>query len=336
MSRTTSCTVMEREQMENILRRLKWAGFSSHRISVLFPHRGAEQEVIQEKQGNLSEGVGAGMSIGGVIGGIIGWLAGIGIFAIPGMGAFVAAGPLMAALSGTAIGAACGGLSGILMGFGLPEYEVKIYENKLKEGWTLISVQTEDEETEKRELIRQIFKTANASDVSDIKFVFKEHVMRKPQKQKEPRMKKCSEVMTKIPRCCFPGESIEQVAQVMKMEDVGSLPVLESTESHQLIGIVTDRDIALKVAAEGADPSQVKVYEIMTPNPVVCHEEDDIQVALEAMAQHQIRRIPVVDDAHCIVGIIAQGDMAMRVHEPEKTAELLREISKPHGTEKSF
>ncbi len=147
-------------------------------------------------------------------------------------------------------------------------------------------------------------------------------------------MKKCGEVMTQIPRCCLPEETVDKVAQIMKMEDVGSVPVIDSFENRRLIGIVTDRDIAIQVTAEGVDPTAVTVDKIMTPDPVTCREEDDIDAALDAMAEHQIRRIPVVDGNRCIVGIIAQGDVAMRVREPEKTAEVVREISRPSPMEK--
>jgi len=140
---------------------------------------------------------------------------------------------------------------------------------------------------------------------------------------------KCMDVLTKDPVCCLPGDTVEQAARLMKKEDVGPIPVIESRQSKKLLGIVTDRDMAVKVVAEGRDNKKTKVEEIMTRNPVTCHPNDDLQVALDAMAQHQIRRVPVVDDQGRITGIIAQADVATRTDDPEKTADVVEEISRP-------
>jgi len=139
---------------------------------------------------------------------------------------------------------------------------------------------------------------------------------------------KCMDVLTKDPVCCLPGDTVEQAARLMKKEDVGPIPVIESRQSKKLLGIVTDRDMAVKVVAEGRDNKKTKVEEIMTRNPVTCHPNDDLQVALDAMAQHQIRRVPVVDDQGRITGIIAQADVATRTDDPEKTADVVEEISR--------
>jgi len=139
---------------------------------------------------------------------------------------------------------------------------------------------------------------------------------------------KCMDVLTKDPVCCLPDDTVEQAARLMKKEDVGPIPVIESRQSKKLLGIVTDRDMAVKVVAEGRDNKQTKVEEIMTRNPVTCHPNDDLQVALDAMAQHQIRRVPVVDDQGRITGIIAQADVATRTDDPEKTADVVEEISR--------
>lgn len=141
-------------------------------------------------------------------------------------------------------------------------------------------------------------------------------------------MKTCKEIMTSNPVCCLPGEMVHEVAQLMKSKDVGSIPVIENRESHKLIGILTDRDLALKVIAAGKDPAKTKISEVMKDNPFTCLEGDDIQKALDAMESHQVRRIPVVDQNCRIVGIIAQGDVATRLNKPDKTAELVSKISK--------
>ena len=140
---------------------------------------------------------------------------------------------------------------------------------------------------------------------------------------------KCMDVLTQDPVCCLPSDTVEQAARLMKKEDVGPIPVIENRQSKKLLGIVTDRDMAVKVVAEGRENKKTKVEEIMTRNPVTCHPNDDLQVALDAMAQHQIRRVPVVDDHGMITGIIAQADVATRTDDPERTADVVEEISRP-------
>lgn len=140
-------------------------------------------------------------------------------------------------------------------------------------------------------------------------------------------MKKCEEVMTKNPVWCLPNNMVEQVAQKMKRENVGSIPVIENEQTQKLVGIVTDRDLALKIVAEGLDAKSTMVEEVMTRNVVTCLAEDDLQKALDAMSGHQLRRIPVVGTDNKIVGIIAQADVATRGNQPEKTAEMVKQIS---------
>jgi CBS domain-containing protein len=144
-------------------------------------------------------------------------------------------------------------------------------------------------------------------------------------------MKKCDEVMTKNPFCCFPDDTVAGAAKLMRGGDIGSIPVIENGQSKKLVGIVTDRDLALRIVAEGLDAQSTKVEAVMTRNVVTCHAGDDLQKALDAMAEHQLRRIPVVDDDGQVVGIIAQADVATRVDQPEKTAEVVKEISQTHG-----
>lgn len=142
-------------------------------------------------------------------------------------------------------------------------------------------------------------------------------------------MTKCSEVMTKNPVTALPMDTVDHVAQLMKQQDIGPVPVVENQQTKKLIGIVTDRDLAIKVVAAGRDPKQTRVDEVMTRELVTCHANDNLQKALDLMGAHQVRRIPVVDDRGAIVGIIAQADVATRVEVPDKTAELVEEISEP-------
>jgi len=140
-------------------------------------------------------------------------------------------------------------------------------------------------------------------------------------------MKKCSELMTKNPVCCLPNSMVAEVAQLMKRENIGPIPVIENEQSRKLVGIVTDRDLALKIVAEGRDAKSTKVKAVMTRQVVTCRADDDVQKALDAMSEHQLRRIPVVDNENRILGIIAQADVATRINQPEKTAAMVKGIS---------
>lgn len=141
-------------------------------------------------------------------------------------------------------------------------------------------------------------------------------------------MPNCSQLMTRHPVCCLASDTVDRAAQLMRQEDAGSLPVIENYQSKNLLGIITDRDIALKVVAEKGDAGSTRVQEVMTRSPVTCRADNDLQLALDSMASHQVRRIPVVDDKNRVVGIISQSDVATRVSEPARTAELVKEISK--------
>lgn len=142
-------------------------------------------------------------------------------------------------------------------------------------------------------------------------------------------MKKCNEVMTKTLVCCLPSDTAAKAAELMKSENIGSLPVIENAQTKKLVGIVTDRDLAVKVVAKGLDARSTKVESVMTRNVITCLASDDLQKALDAMAEHQLRRIPVVDNNKTVVGIIAQADVATRVDQPKETAEMVKEISQP-------
>jgi CBS domain-containing protein len=115
----------------------------------------------------------------------------------------------------------------------------------------------------------------------------------------------------------------------MKNEDVGSVPVVEDEMSRKIVGIVTDRDIVINAVADGKDTRVVTADEVMSRNPVTCRPDDPIQTAFDRMSQHQVRRLPVVDGKDRVVGIIAQADIATKMDQPEKTADVLEEISQP-------
>jgi uncharacterized membrane protein len=152
------------EQATRIVNALKEAGFSNDDVSVLLPDRAGSRDFAHEHHTKAPEGAAAGAVAGGVMAGVLGWLVGIGTIAIPGVGPLIAAGPIMAALSGAAAGGAVGTLAGALVGLGIPEYEAKQYEGKVKNGNILISVHTED--SKERSIAKEIFERAHAEDVS--------------------------------------------------------------------------------------------------------------------------------------------------------------------------
>ena len=139
----------------------------------------------------------------------------------------------------------------------------------------------------------------------------------------------CKEGMTADPVCCLPDESATEIAKVMKADNIGCVPICEDRRSKKLVGLVTDRDLALKVVAEGRDPNRTVAKDIMSRKPVTCGAEDKWESALDAMEKNQVRRIPVVDGNQKLVGIIAQADVAIRGGQPEKTAAVVEEISRP-------
>lgn len=142
-------------------------------------------------------------------------------------------------------------------------------------------------------------------------------------------MKKCSDVMTKDPTLCLPTDTVGKAAQLMKSENIGSLPIIESEGNRKLVGIVTDRDLALKVVAAERDAASTQLSDVMTQKIVTCNADDDVLTAVAAMAEHQLRRLPVLDKEGKVVGIIAQADVATRIDLPEETGEMVKEISQP-------
>jgi hypothetical protein len=143
---------------------MKTAGFRNEDISILFPENVGTKDLAFAKGTKAPEGTATGAASGAVIGGALGWLLGIGALAIPGLGPFIAAGPIMAALSGVGVGGALGGLTGALVGMGIPEYEAKRYSGLVKDGGILLSVHADDSKWTK--LAKDILERTGASDIS--------------------------------------------------------------------------------------------------------------------------------------------------------------------------
>jgi hypothetical protein len=164
MKKAVIAIVPTRLDAENLVSELRSDGFGSNDISVLLPDQRGTRAFAHEVHTKAPEGATAGVGAGGVIGGTLGLLAGIGALAIPGLGPFIAAGPLLAGLSGIAAGGVVGGVVGALVGMGIPEYEAKIYEGKLRGGNVLVSVHTDD--AEERAIALSVFNRAGVKDAT--------------------------------------------------------------------------------------------------------------------------------------------------------------------------
>src|SRR6202165_3080986 len=154
----------DRSSVDRAVEALKSAGFSNNDVSALFPENKGTKDFAHEKNTKAPEGATTGAGTGALLGGGLGWLAGIGALAIPGLGPFIAAGPIMAALGGAAVGGTVGGLTGALIGMGIPEFEAKRFEGKVKSGSSLISVHSDDSDQTKR--AKEIFERAGAKDIT--------------------------------------------------------------------------------------------------------------------------------------------------------------------------
>jgi hypothetical protein len=152
------------EQAERAVDRMIQSGFSNNDISVLLPDSRSSKEFAHEKNTKAPEGTTTGAATGGVVGGTLGLLAGIGALAIPGVGPFIAAGPILGALAGLGAGGAVGGLIGALVGMGIPEYEAKRYEGRVKEGGVLLSVHCDTSNEISR--AKDLLKTTGAEDIA--------------------------------------------------------------------------------------------------------------------------------------------------------------------------
>lgn len=152
---------------EDAVASFKHAGFSSNDISALLPDGDKTREFAHEKGTKAPEGATTGGAAGALAGGTFGWLVGIGSLAIPGVGPLIAAGPIMAALAGAGVGTAIGALSGALIGMGIPEYEAKRYEGRVKEGKVLMSVHCST--TNEKDKAFDVFETTGATDISSTK-----------------------------------------------------------------------------------------------------------------------------------------------------------------------
>jgi CBS domain-containing protein len=141
----------------------------------------------------------------------------------------------------------------------------------------------------------------------------------------------CKQLMTHDPACCVPQDTVVTAAMIMKSQDVGSVPVVSDRDSRHVIGMITDRDIAIRVVAEQREYYHTHVGDVMSKDVVTCKVDDDYDEVIAAMKENQIHRIPVVDSEKRLVGIIALADVVREAHEPKTVSETVEEISQPAG-----
>jgi CBS domain-containing protein len=142
---------------------------------------------------------------------------------------------------------------------------------------------------------------------------------------------KIQDIMTKDPSCVTADASVREAAQVMKREDVGIVPVVEGKSSRQLVGVVTDRDIAIRCIADGKDGT-CRVRDVMsTDDLATCNENDDVDNVMDAMRSEKVRRIPIVDERGSLVGIVSQADVLRKTKDTNRAGETVERISEPGG-----
>jgi len=140
---------------------------------------------------------------------------------------------------------------------------------------------------------------------------------------------KCRDIMTKDPVFCQESDTVAIAAKLMAKHNIGALPVVGILAEAKLVGIVTDRDLAIKVVAAARDPEKTPVYDVMSSPVITCSPDDDYQKALDAMEAHQVKRIPAVDRKGRVVGIISEADVALRIPDAAKIEELVRSVVQP-------
>jgi CBS domain-containing protein len=139
---------------------------------------------------------------------------------------------------------------------------------------------------------------------------------------------KVREIMSTEPVCCVPNESAQKVATNLRDHSIGSMPVVENSQSMKLLGMITDRDLCCGVVADGLDPKTTSIGNFVSGDVISCRDGENLDRCERLMQEYQVRRIPVVDGEGRCIGIVAQADLVLK-DRPEKAAATVKEISKP-------
>jgi len=138
----------------------------------------------------------------------------------------------------------------------------------------------------------------------------------------------CSQVMTTNPVFCQPMDSVSHAAHLMRQNDVGAIPVVSDWRGKKLVGLLTDRDLAVRVVAEALDADATSVATVMTTIVMACRANDDLSSAIKAMDSEGVRRMPIVDEEDCLVGIITDADLEVSLDERDTVSRLVRQMSR--------
>ena len=143
---------------------------------------------------------------------------------------------------------------------------------------------------------------------------------------------KAQDIMSKNPATVTPTTRVRQAALLMKKEDVGVVPVVEEgTSGKKLVGMLTDRDIAIRLVADGKNPDECEVRELMSANPKTARADDDVSRVMDLMGREQVRRVPIVDERGALVGIVAQADVVLQANDDRKAERTIEKISEKGG-----
>ena len=140
---------------------------------------------------------------------------------------------------------------------------------------------------------------------------------------------KAREIMTRDPRTVTPDARLQEAARLMRDENVGLIPVVEGANSKNLVGVITDRDIAVRVVAEGRDVTSTTVRDAMSTGLQTCGEDDNVADVMSLMGREQVRRVPIVDERGGLVGIVAQADVVLEANDDRKSEHTIEKISRP-------
>jgi CBS domain-containing protein len=320
-----------RERAEEGVATLRAAGFRNTDISVLFPENAGSKDLAHEKATKAPEGATAGASSGAIIGGALGWLAGIGTLAIPGLGLFIAAGPIMGLLAGMGAGGAVGGMIGGLIGMGVPEYEAKRYEGRIRRGGILLSVHCDSSEWAKR--AEKLLEETGAEDISSASEGKADYATsNKPlarvgdSEHDEAPLPRANnlpvgDVMTRRVEIVDADATLAEATQKMRDLGVGFLAVQSAGE---IIGVITDRDIAVRATAEGHDPSLTRVRLVASNDFARCYEHQSVTEAANVMERRQVRRLLVLDSDERLAGVLSLEDLAARAGDDRLASRILK------------
>jgi CBS domain-containing protein len=143
---------------------------------------------------------------------------------------------------------------------------------------------------------------------------------------------KAQDIMSKNPATVTPTTRVRQAALLMKQEDVGVVPVVEEgTGGKKLVGMLTDRDIAIRLVADGKNADECEVRDVMSANPKTARADDDVSRVMDLMGREQVRRVPIVDDRGSLVGIVAQADVVLEGSDDRKAERTIEKISEKGG-----